>query len=67
MNIVKKLFGMKLPGLSNHSKVCSTRMIGDQFYECRVRRPDPRYCEFSLSMGDGFICKHRDRTGFAGK
>jgi hypothetical protein len=67
MNIVKKLFGMKLHGLFSASKECSTRMISEQFFECRVRKPYPQYCEFSLSLGNGFICKHRDRTGFAGK
>jgi hypothetical protein len=67
MNIVSKLFSMKLPGFFTTSKVCSTRMISDQFFECRVKKPDPRYCEFSLSMGEGFICRHHDRTGFVGK
>jgi hypothetical protein len=67
MNIVNKLFGMKFHGLLSTSKVCSTRMISDQFFECRVKKPHPRYCEFSLSMGDGFICRHRDRKVFVGK
>ena len=67
MKIFKKLFSMKLPGFFSSQKVCSTRMISEQFFECRVRKPHPRYCEFSLSLGDGFICKHRDRIGYVGK
>ena len=67
MNIFTKLFSMKLTGLFGGPQECSTRMVSDQFFECRVKKPHPRYCEFSLSMGDGFICRHRDRTGFVGK
>jgi hypothetical protein len=36
-------------------------------FECRVKKPSPQYCEHSLSMGSGFICKHPDRREFAGK
>ena len=64
MTILKKLFSMNLHRLFSTSKVCSTRMISDQFFECRVKTPDPHYCEYSLSLGDGFICNHRDRSGF---
>jgi hypothetical protein len=67
MNIIKKLFSMKFHGFFSSPKVCSTRMISEQFYECRVKKPHPYYCEFSWSLGNGFICKHRDRTGFVGK
>jgi hypothetical protein len=67
MNIVKKLFNMELHGLFSTSKVCRTRMISDQFFECRVKKPNPRYCEYSLALGDGFICRHHDRTGFVKK
>ena len=48
-------------------KVCRTRMIGNEFFECKVKNPNPRYCEHSLSMGDGFICNHPDRTEFSGR
>ena len=32
-----------------------------------VRKPSPRYCEHSLSMGGGFICKHPERLEFVNK
>ena len=67
MNKIKKILSTKLHGLFSDSKVCSTRKINDQFFECKVKKPNPRYCEFSLSLGDGFICKHQDRTGFVEK
>ena len=65
MNILRKLLQMAPQVGSGPERVCRTRMINDQFFECRVKRPNPKYCEHSLSMGGGYICKHRDRSGFA--
>ena len=65
MNILRKLFQLTPQGGAGPARVCRTRMINDQFFECRVRKPNPKYCEHSLSLGDGYICKHRDRSGFA--
>jgi len=68
MNIVtsaKKLIRMKFSGLFTGAKICYTRMIDDQMFECKVKKPNPQYCEHSLSMGNGFVCKHPDRRNFA--
>jgi len=46
-------------------RVCRTRMISKDFFECQVKRPNPRFCEHSLSMGKSFICNHLDRVGFS--
>jgi hypothetical protein len=46
------------------SRICRTRMISDQFFECKVKKPNPKFCEYSMSLGGGFICKHPDRSGF---
>ena len=67
MEMIRSFFGIKFPGLFSSSKVCRTRMINDRFYECKVRKPHPKYCNHSLSSGDGFICKHDDRKLFAAK
>ena len=67
MNKIKNLFDMKLQGLFSRARVCTTRKIDEHLFECKVKKPDPKYCEHSLSMGNGFICKHRDRLDFAGK
>lgn len=48
-------------------RVCRTRMISESFFECRVRTPNPRYCEHSRCSGDSFICNHQDRESFAAK
>lgn len=67
MNIVKQLVGRKLSDLFAVAKTCSTRVISDHMFECKVKKPNPRFCEHSLSMGNGFICKHPDRRGFVDK
>ncbi len=67
MSIVKKLISRKLSEIFGAAKTCSTRMMGNQMFECRVRKPSPQYCEHSLSMGSGFICKHPDRREFVDK
>lgn len=48
-------------------RVCRTRMISESFFECKVRKPNPNYCEHSMCSGDSFICNHHDRGLFAGK
>ncbi len=67
MNGVRDLVSRKFSDLFVVARSCSTRMVSDQMFECRVRKPNPRYCEHSLSMGGGFICKHPDRREFADK
>lgn len=64
MNIVKELVGRRISGLFAVTKTCSTRMVNDHMFECTARKPNPRYCEHSLSMGGGYICKHPDRRNF---
>ena len=66
MNIIK-YFLSKWQKSDNTSKVCSTRMINDRFFECKVKRPNPNYCQHSLSSGEGFICNHQDRARFVRK
>jgi hypothetical protein len=46
-------------------RVCRARMINKNFFECKVKRPNPRFCEYSLGMGDSFICNHPNRVGFS--
>ncbi len=67
MNKVKEMVCTKISELFVTAQSCSTRMIGNQLFECKVKKPNPKYCEYSLSMGGGFICKHPDRSGFTGK
>ena len=67
MNIVKQLINRKFLDLFTGAKSCSTRMIDDQMFECKVKKPNPQYCEHSLSMGGGFVCKHPDRRDFVDK
>jgi hypothetical protein len=67
MNSVKKFVGRKFSDFFSGAKTCSTRMMGNQVFVCTVRKPSPRYCEHSLSMGSGFICKHPDRLRFVDK
>jgi hypothetical protein len=67
MNKVMHFFKTKYEDILSPATACSTRMINDQFFECKVKRPNPKYCEFSLSSGDGFICRHEDRKLFSGK
>lgn len=55
---------MKLNGLFVTSKVCRTRMINNVLFECKVKKPNPMYCEYSVSLGNGFVCKHQDRIEF---
>jgi hypothetical protein len=52
---------------SSTAASCTTRKVNDQFYECKVKKPNPEYCGHSLSSGKGFICKHDDRNQFAQK
>jgi len=66
MNIIKNLLS-KLQASRTTTRVCKTRMINDRFFECKVRTPNPNFCEHSLSSGCGFICNHQDRELFARK
>lgn len=66
MNIIKSLL-KKLQKSSDTIIICKTRMINDRFFECKVKKPNPKYCEHSLCSGDGFICNHQDREIFARK
>lgn len=66
MNMVRNFLNL-LQRSSSSSKRCSTRRVNGQFFECKVKRPNPKYCDFSLSSGDGFICNHQDRNKFAAK
>ena len=56
-----------LRGSGNTRRVCRTRMINDRFFECKVRRPSPKYCECALRSGGGFICNHENRKLFVQK
>ena len=60
-NLIKKLQS------GSSTFPCKTRRISDRFFECKVKRPNPNYCEHSLNSGDGFICNHQDREAFTGK
>ena len=37
----------------------------DQFFACRVTRPNPEVRGYSLYMGAGYMCKHGNGSGFA--
>ncbi len=56
---------MNIFSMWNTEKRCRTRMISQDFFECNVKRPDPKFCEYSLRMGGSFICNHRERLGFS--
>jgi hypothetical protein len=56
---------MSIFNLLSFQSGCRTRMISKDFFECKVKRPNPRFCEYSLCMGNGFICNHLDRSGFS--
>ncbi|ACM19512.1 hypothetical protein Geob_1152 [Geotalea daltonii FRC-32] len=58
---------MSIFNLFNCKPVCRTRMVSQDFFECKVKRPKPKFCEYSLSMGESFICNHLDRAGFSSK
>jgi hypothetical protein len=65
MNKLINLLSTKLDELFNTSKVCRTRMINKVLFECKVKKPNPEYCEYSFSLGNGFTCIHQDRIKFA--
>lgn len=56
---------MNIFNLWNTERVCRTRMISQDLFECKVKKPNPRFCEYSRCMGDSFICNHPDRVGFS--
>jgi hypothetical protein len=58
---------MKLSKALPDPDICRNRMVSNDFFECLVKRPNPKFCSYSLSMGNGYICKHPDRGGFNGK
>jgi hypothetical protein len=66
MNLIRNLF-QKLQTPVGTAKVCATRRISDTFFECKVRKANPRYCEHSLCSGGSFICNHQDRELFSRK
>jgi hypothetical protein len=58
---------MNIFNIWNPVRVCRTRMISKDFFECKVKRPNPRFCEYSLSMGNSYICNHLERDDFSGR
>jgi hypothetical protein len=46
------------------STICRNRMVSADFFECLVKRPNPKFCSYSMSMGNGFLCKHPHRSDF---
>ena len=56
---------MNIFNLFSSKKVCRTRMISLEFFECKVKKPNPKFCEYSLIMGGGFVCNHPDRQDFS--
>jgi len=38
-------------------------MISRDFFQCKVKRFDSKFCEYSLRMGDGYICNHLEHLG----
>jgi hypothetical protein len=66
MKILKTLL-QRLQLVDVPDRNCRTRRISETFFECRVRTPNPNYCEHSRCSGDSFICNHHDREAFAGK
>lgn len=66
MNVIRHLLHM-LHTSGGAVKVCTTRRISDRFFECKVRKPNPNYCEHSLCSGGSFICNHEDREVFSRK
>jgi hypothetical protein len=58
---------MSIFNVWNPERVCRTRMISKDFFECTVKRPNPGFCGHSICMGDSFICNHPDRGGFSSK
>jgi hypothetical protein len=66
MNVIRNLLH-KLQSAGGTAKVCATRRISDAFFECKVRKPNPTYCEHSLCSGGSFICNHQDREIFSRK
>jgi hypothetical protein len=67
MTRIINLFSMKLNGLFSPLRVCSTRMVNEALFECKVKKPNPKYCEYSVSFGNGFVCRHQARYGFVRK
>jgi hypothetical protein len=47
--------------------ICRNRMVSAAFFECLVKRPNPKFCSYSMSMGNGFLCKHPQRSEFVKK
>lgn len=56
---------MNLFRLWQLKRSCRTRMISKDFFECKMKKDIPRFCEYSLSMGESFICNHANRLTFA--
>jgi hypothetical protein len=56
---------MNIFNVWSSERVCRTRMISPDFFECKVKKPNPRFCEYSLCMGDSFVCNHPNRDGFS--
>ncbi len=55
---------MKILKVLPDSDICRSRLIGADIFECQVRKPNPKYCSYSLSMGNGYVCKHPSRIEF---
>ncbi len=58
---------MKITRALPDPDICRNRMISTDFFECQVKRPNPKFCSYSLTMGNGFICKHPGREEFVRK
>lgn len=66
MRRLKEFFKTLLDS-TDTSRVCRTRMVSDGFFQCKVKKPNPKYCEYALLSGGGYICNHEDRENFSRK
>lgn len=58
---------MNIFGMRSEVRVCRTRMISKDLFECKVKSPNPRFCSYSISMGESFICNCPERLAFSAK
>ena len=69
---LEMITGIEVPTMKNTKtlpdpNICRIRMVSPDFFECLVKKLNPKFCSYSMSMGNGFVCKHPDRTKFTGR
>jgi len=56
---------MQISAKPSDKRICHTREITNEIFKCLESPSRSKTCGYSFVIGNGYYCKHRDRSIFA--